>query len=344
MSLLEERLRNGLHELAADARVNVRASEVLTHTRLYEQQRRTRHLLAAAAAVVAASLLGWVTLMPRPITVQPAPLATPTVAAGTATAVFGFSSTGRTDADRLVTVRVDTTADPMRVEVDEESVGTTDVTRSSYTGPRGRYFSTPVHDQLDVAVIPDAVRAISLSGKPWAQLRHWTDTRVGITVAASWRYRPRVDAAKLVWLGTDDLVRTAPDLVLPSVGLTIDDTTLTVYRDLRDGSWGVLGQNVIYPQPMILGRPERAEVRVLAAEFRGRASIGMLPAGASAVTVTPTEDARWTVGTMPDGSSWYFVLTNREVWSDNSTHRVVKSIGYTDRNGKRVTYRPRLTD
>lgn len=341
MNLLEERLRDGLHDLASNARVNVRASDVLTRTRLREQQRHTRRLVAAAAAVVAASLLGWVTLVPRPITVQPVPLATPTVTAGTATAVFGLPK-GTTETERVITVRVDTTADPMTVEVTEESPGRPDAVRS-YAGERGRYFSAQVHDRLDVAVIPDAVRGIGIAHEPWGQLRQWTDARVGITVAATWRFVPRGGSPALVWLGSDGLVRAAPGIVIPSVALSIDTATLTIYRDAQHETWGVLDQRLGYAQPMTMGNPEGAEVRVLRSGPGGRASIGMLPSGATAVTVAPTEDARWTVGTMPDGTSWYFVLTNRDVWSDHSQHRIVKSIGYTDRNGKRVTYTPRLS-
>lgn len=341
MNLLEERLRDGLQDLASDARVNVRASDVLTRTRLREQQRHTRRLVAAAAAVVAASLLGWVTLVPRPITVQPAPLAVPSVAPGMVTAVFGLPK-GTTETERMITVRVDTTADAMTVEVTEESPGRPDAVRS-YAGERGRYFSAQVHDRLDVAVIPDAVRSLTIAREPWGQLRQWTDNRVGITVAATWRFVPEGGAPALVWLGSDDLVRTAPDTAVPSIALSIDTATLTIYRDARHEAWGVLDPRIGYPQPMIMGRPEGTEVRVLGPGLSGRASIGMLPSGATAVTITPTEDARWTVGTMPDGTTWYFVLTNREVWSDHSQHRVVKSIGYTERNGKRVTYTPRLS-
>lgn len=138
-------------------------------------------------------------------------------------------------------------------------------------------------------------------------------------------------------------MRTAPDTAVPSIALSIDTATLTIYRDARHEAWGVLDPRFGYPQPMIMGGPEGTEVRVLGPGLSGRASVGMLPSGATAVTITPTEDARWNVGTMPDGTTWYFVLTNRKVWSDNSRHRVVKSIGYTDRNGKRVTYTPRLS-
>lgn len=238
MNLLEERLRDGLHDLASDARVNVRASDVLTRTRLREQQRHTRRLVAAAAAVVAASLLGWVTLVPRPITVQPAPLAVPSVAPGMVTAVFGLPK-GTTETERMITVRVDTTADAMTVEVTEESPGRPDAVRS-YAGERGRYFSAQVHDRLDVAVIPDAVRSLTIAREPWGQLRQWTDNRVGITVAATWRFVPEGGAPALVWLGSDDLVRTAPDTAVPSIALSIDTATLTIYRDARHEAWGVL--------------------------------------------------------------------------------------------------------
>lgn len=340
MNLLEDRLRDGLHELASDARAIVRASDVLALARSREQQRRTRHLLAATAATVTVGLLGWVAVVPRPVTVQPAPLAAPSVSPGTVTAVFGLPK-GIPGAERMITVRVDTTADPMTVEVTQESPGRPDAVRS-YTGERGRYFSAHVADRLDITVIPDAVRSLAIAHEPWGQLGRWTDNQVGITVAATWRFVSEGGSPALVWLGSDGLVRTAPDTVIPSVSLSVDAATLTVYRDTRHKTWGVLDDRLGYLQPMTVGHPERAEVRVVGPGLGGRASIGMLPSGASAVTVTPTEDARWTVGTMPDGT-WYFVLTNREGRSDNSWRRVVKSVGYTDPNGKRVTYTPRLS-
>lgn len=346
MTTTEARLRDGLQQLAGEARPSVGVPEVLARAARIQRRRRARQLVAATAAAVTAGLLGWVVLAPRPVTVQPAPLATPSVRPGVTTAVFGFT-TGEPAIRRVITVRADTAADQVRLTVTEEIAGRPDdVRQHTYVAAPGRLFTTTVRTGLTVTLIPDVVRDAQLSGPIPGQLRRWTDLNTGVTLAASWD-EGRGRDAQLIWIGSDGLVRTAPDTVLPSAGLTVGDTTLTVYRnagrrDIEDGGWGVFGASGAV-SPIVWGSPAGTEVRAFLSNVAQRASVGMLPHGASAVTITPAERARWTVGTMPDGSVWYLVLSEAEVSSDSSTHRLVRSIGYTDRTGKRVSYQPRLS-
>ena len=75
MRIAEDRLRDGLRELAEEADPNVRAMDVIALVEGRHRQRSIRQLVAACAAVTTAGLLGWFALAPRPVTVQPAPLA-----------------------------------------------------------------------------------------------------------------------------------------------------------------------------------------------------------------------------------------------------------------------------
>lgn len=345
MTLLEDRLRSGLQELADDSTTTVKANQVLALLGRRDRQRHVRQLVAAGAAVVTAGLLGWAVLGPHPLTVHPAPLASPTVQSGSTVGVFGFESDlpGRS---RIVTVQAEITGPTMTVQAtDEPYAGPGTVRRTTYSATPGQFFTTDLTGGFAIAVIPDVVRSLSLSPVLGPQPRHWTDTRLGITLVswstAQWKAALKVTPT-LVWLGSDGLVHTTPERVLTSATLSIDDTSLTVYRGPGDGNWGVFTNVDAWLPPMAWGNPKDAEIRVLARNV-GRASAGMLPDGATAVTITPTEDARWTVAAMPDGSQWYFVLSNREVSSDSSTQRLVKSIAYTDRTGRRVTYTPRLS-
>ncbi len=342
MRIAEDRLRDGLRELAEEASPNARAMDVIALVDRRHRQRSIRQLVAACAAVTTAGLLGWFALAPRPVTVQPAPLASAMVRPGTTTGVFGFN-VGNPAVRQLVTVRAESTAAQVLITVTNEIEGRpAATTQYSYVAPTGQFFSARVHDDLEIALIPDAIDAVQTVGRTPGDVRHWMDLQTGLTLTATW-LKDNNKASRLVWMGSDGLVRAAHHGVLPSARLTIDDTTLTLYRDAQDDTWGVFGPAHNYWVSHVWGRPANAEVRIYVSSVARRASVGRLPAGASAVTITPAEKARWTVGTMPDGTSWYFVLSDQEVFSDSSEHRVVHSIGYTDRTGKRVTYTPKLS-
>ena len=53
-------------------------------------------------------------------------------------------------------------------------------------------------------------------------------------------------------------------------------------------------------------------------------------------------DLRPGVGRQADGRAWYMVRSNAEYTGSSSTDSLVKSISYTDADGKRVTYTPTL--
>lgn len=340
MNQMEEMLRAGLHDLAHDAETTVGVGEVLAVAGRRDRQRHARQLVAAGAAVITTGLLGWAVLGPHPMNVHPAPLASPTVQSGTTVGVFGFES-DLPDSSRIVTVRAEITGPTMTVQATDEPFGKAGtVQRTTYSAPSGQLFTAQLTGGFAIAVIPDVVRSVSLSPLRGPQAKHWMDTRLGVTLV-SWPTTWQKATPALVWLGSDGLVHTTPERVLPSARLSIDDMSLTVYRGPADGNWGVFTDAHAWLPPMVWGNPKGGEVRVFAGNV-GRASVGMLPAGATAVTITPTEDARWTVADMPDGSQWYFVLSTREVSSDSSLQRLVKSIAYTDRTGKRITYTPRL--
>ncbi|MFT4227643.1 hypothetical protein [Micropruina sp.] len=341
MRIAEDRLRDGLRELAEEADPNVRAVDVIALVEGRHRQRSIRQLVAACAAVTTAGLLGWFALAPRPVTVQPAPLASAMVRPGTATGVFGFT-VGDPVVRQLVTVRAESTAAQVLITVTEEVVGRPgEISRNSYVTPPGQFFSARVHDRLEIALIPDVVDAVQTIGRTPDDLRRWADRQTGVTLTATWLHGDE-QASRLVWMGSDGLVHTQNG-VLPSAGLAIDGTTLTLYREAEQDAWGVFGPPDNYWVAHVWERSSDAEVRIFLSSVDRRASVGRLPSDATAVTITPAEKARWTVGTMPDGTHWYFVLSDQEVHSDSSTHRLVRSIAYTDRTGKRITYTPKLS-
>mgnify|MGYP001562860951 CR=1 FL=1 len=339
MRIAEDRLRDGLRELAEEADPNVRAMDVIALVEGRHRQRSIRQLVAACAAVTTAGLLGWFALAPRPVTVQPAPLASATVRPGTTTGVFGFTG-GDPAAHHTVTVRAESSATQVLITVTDEVEGRpAATTHHSYVAPPSQFFTVRVHDHLEVRLIPDVVRAVQTVGHVWGDVQHWADAQTGFTLTATWLSGTKDATGRLVWIGSDGLARTAPDEVLPRLDLAVDGTTFTVFRDTQDDVWGVFNAAGDYWAAQPARRPDKVDVRT---SLSGRrASIGKLPADASAVTITPTEKARWTVGTMADGTAWYFVLADQEVSYDSSKHRLVRSISYTDGTGKRVTYTPR---
>ncbi len=340
MRIAEDRLRDGLRELAEEADPNVRAMDVIALVEGRHRQRSIRQLVAACAAVTTAGLLGWFALAPRPVTVQPAPLASAMVRPGTTTGVFGFNTIDPV-AHHTVTVRAESSASQVSITVTDEIEGRPDATtHHSYVAPAGQFFTVRVHDDLEVSLIPDPVRAVQTIGRVSGFAQHWTDQQTGFTLTATWLYGIKGATGRLVWIGSDGLVRTARDGVLPSLELTVDGSTFTFFRDTQDDAWGVFDPAHNYWVSQLAPRPAKVDVRTFLSGRR--ASIGRLPAGASAVTITPTEKARWTVGTMADGTAWYFVLADQEVSYDSSKHRLVRSISYTDGTGKRVTYTPRM--
>lgn len=339
MTLLEDRLRSGLAALADEAATNVRADDLIGTIARVDRARRTRRVMAGVAAVAAAGLIGWTGLAPRPITVQPAPVASPSVTADSTVQYFGFDVGGPVSR-HLVTVELNRSGDWWHLRVIDDP-GTGERGRSrDFEVPMGTYFATTVIDNLSIAVVPDVVHNVQAVNERTTILQHREIRDVGLSLAITWSLSEPVLPPDLVWLGSDDVVRLNGTEVIPSVPLRLDDISVRVFRDARTGVWGYFTGDW-WNTPPITTDPWGAEVRVLGPSD-ALLSLGMLPAGAADVTVTPQEPATWTVATLSDGTVWYLVRAVRTSSSDSSSDRYVRSISYTDVDGKRITYVPKL--
>lgn len=341
MNATEERLRSGLLELAAGVRTGA-APAVIDIVRRQRRQKRLRHAIAGTAATVLAAMVAWFAVAPRPVTVQPAPLATPTVAVDSVMQYFGFDA-----GDPLVRHTVGVA---MTRRGPHWSIRVTDTPQARQAGsahdleaPIGDYFAAAVGGRLAIVIVPDTVRGVQF-GRGWGwELQYRVIKDAGLSLAVAWRHDTGSPEPDLIWLGSDDRVRVDDGAPVPSVRMDLDDATIRVFRDAGQDAWGYFTDEtttrMALPPPT--AHPEGAEVRVLG-PGDDRRSIGMLPAGASRVTVTPAEPATWTTASMPDGTTWFFVRTVRGYTSDSSRNRLVTSVGYTSASGERVSYVPRL--
>ena len=335
MNLLEERLREGLDALADDASVGVRVEDLVAAGEGVRLQRTIRRSIAGVAAAVLAGIGGWFALSPHPMTVQPAPLATPSVSASTAEAFLGFDEETN-GVYHLVSIRTERTGDSLTVRVTDEPAGGQPVTREFRT-QAGRYFTAKVHDNLAIAVIPEvATRVLQLGRHEGHAESHWQVPAAGVTLVGLWG--PTTDVpADLVWLNADGVVSTASGTV-PSVRLELDGQFLTVFQ----GTHGLgLFSSIFGAYPVDCCSEPGTEYRTMVPGMLGE-SLGLLPAGARDVQVTTTHEAEWTVGSLPGGPTvWFVHATTGRTW-DASRIGLVKQISYTDTTGTRVTFTPKL--
>ena len=212
------------------------------------------------------------------------------------------------------------------------------------SGPIGSYFAGRLPGNLTVAVIPDEVNAVEHAidtdapNPPiYADLQVRPDHNNGFTLVVL-RQEPAGAMPVLTWLGSDGAAHNSAGEVLQSLSLTVDNAELTVVQKPDGTRWSTFPTDVV--RLWRTTDPDQAEVRVM---MPRPMSVGRLPVGATAVTVTPRDGGSWTVGMMADGRLWYLVVRAADDWTnDSSTTSLVKSISYTDANGERVIYRPTL--
>lgn len=334
MNLLEERLREGLDALADDARVGVRVEDVVAAGEGVRRQRTIRRSIAGVAAAVLAGIGGWFVLSPHPMTVQPAPLATPSVSSTRAEAYFGFE-TGTPTVRHTVAITSERRGDQLAVRVTDSVYGRDPVTRD-FVAPAGRYFAATVKDELGVAIIPEPTRGVACASSRNCGAQSWSAPDAGLTIVQLWNYDKR-STATLLWRDAGNRVFSSEGREVPTLTLATPNTTLTLFNDATSGAWGA---HTDLPDTFSAqsGDPLRAE-KLLFIQGSRTTSVGRLPDGARDVTITPVEaDAQWTTGTMSDGSSWFMVRSSMEYPLVN---RLVQTISYTDAKGQRITYTPK---
>lgn len=345
MNALEEKLRSGLTELADEASVNVRADDLVGTLTLLDRQHRNRRLLAGVAAATLAGVVGWAALTPHTITVSPAvPAAAPSSIGQLTSQYFRFQIQNPQTVNYIVGVDLRSDGSRLFVNTTSELEYGGDRQTGELSGPVGSYFSGKLPGNLFVVIIPDLVTdyASDLGDEGRhptyldGQLRTFTNEGFSMVV---FRWEPSDGSAPhYFWLGSDGVVRDDSSTSMQTLALTVGDHQLRLFQRPGDSRWGTFPSDVIDVWRTV--DPDRAEVRVMG--FTGDMSVGRLPAGATDVKVVPRGDASWTVGRQADGRAWYMVRSNAEYTGSSSTDSLVKSISYTDADGKRVTYTPTL--
>lgn len=342
MNVLEEKLRNGLAGLADEAQTNVGAVELIDTLSVIDRQHRNRRLLAGVAAATAAAVIGWTALAPHPLTVQPAPLATPSFAAGSIIPQYFRFTTDDPALSHIVSVELRPEGTRLNLSVTNQQEYAAPAEARTFVAGAGVYFATKVDDNLAVMVIPDVTKQVQvIMDAPGSYLEYRPIESAGITLVLQWTTDARQLPSHLSWFGSDQLVHDSTGAILPGVGLTLGDQRVIIFQDPVSGFWATFPEELYLSLASSRPDPDGAEVRLRLAPSTSM-SVGRLPSGASKVTVTPRGDATWTVGAMPDGRLWYLVRAIPPRSSDVSTAALVKSISYTDADGKRVTYTPVL--
>ncbi|MFT4296965.1 MAG: hypothetical protein QM582_16295 [Micropruina sp.] len=338
MTMLEERLRAGLRDLADDSTSTVELDRVIAAGNGRRSGRRNRQIVAGAAAT-AVALLGWYAVAPHPVTgVPPVPYASPLTAEPDEVASFGVPTDSAGEFHPL-RVAVRRSGDQLVLKVRGLSDGRWDGGRE-YTVPAGKYATVTISKLLVLAVIPETTRSVVRPDYPQAVAIALPQQ--GLTLVATWTPRPTEKSLPLVWRGLDGTVRNSLSTVVPSARLSTSTSTITVFDDPDLHGWG------IFPDQSqgfsgASADPLRAEVR-LTIPTLGRAAVGLLPDGATEPALTPlaTND-RYAFGTMPDGRIWYLIQHGETAAAfDAGPRRLVKTISYLDASGARVDYRPRL--
>lgn len=337
MISIEDRFRDGLQTLAAGAPDGVAVGSVDASMRQHQRHRTTRLAIVAACAVSVTGLLSWFAATPRPVTVVPAPMATPGATSATVQ-FFGYRA-GDPLVYHLVSVALERVDQQWVIQVTDQpqTLNAETITRT-YRNPVGEYFTALIREGVALAVWPGPAKAVQPVGREWGITQRREVREAGVTLAVVSAEGLRA-MPPLAWLDPNDEVRQAGSGVVTSARLVLDDRRIVVYRAGDERAWGAFGDE--YGLPTFMRDPRQAEVRIMGPAGRLE-SIGMLPRGATRVTITPREPATWSVGEASDGSVWYYLRAVRRSTSDSSTDRYVKSISYTDANGKRVTYRPEL--
>ena len=342
MNLLEEKLRSGLAGLADEARANVRADALIGTFALIDRRRRNRRLLAGVAAATAAGVIGWTALAPHPLTVQPAPLATPSFAAGSIIPQYFQFTTDAPAVSHIVSVELRAEGSRLNLSVTNQQEYAAPAEARTFVAGAGVYFATKVDDNLAVMVIPDVTKQVQvIRDAPGSYLEYRVIESAGITLVLEWTTDDRRVPSHLSWFGSDHLVHDSTGAILPGVGLTLGDQRVTIFQDPVSGFWATFPEELYLTSASVRPDPDGAEVRLRLAPSTSM-SVGRLPPGATQVTVTPRGSATWTVGAMPDGRVWYLVRGLPSSSADVSTTPLVKSISYTDTDGKRVAYTPAL--
>lgn len=192
-----------------------------------------------------------------------------------------------------------------------------------------------------MAVIPTPTLSVLSPGRIWGALDSRSNPSTGLTTVAMWRHGAVAMPPPLVWQSIDGSMRSSRGEPIPSTQLTVGDIDLSLFVDPASNTWGVFNAvNQPYVTTWVI--PRRGEVRLLSG-WSARMSVGLLPTGATAVSIVATKPgAGVSIDAMPDGSQWYLVAVPDKGGSDLNTAPLVKSISYTDGQGKRVTYKPKL--
>lgn len=334
MQLVEQHLRESLIELADQAEVNVRAADVVAGgQRLVRLHTMGRAMTAVAAfAVVVAG--GWQLAMPRAVTVQPAPVATPLVANAPAGMAYAAFEDARTGWRHSVQVRVEPDGASWRITVDQQVNGRQQ-DQQVRSAPRGEVWSSVLKDSLALTLLPDARAALAVDSPGVSSYSRIAHLDISLILFRPDPSQALSAAPRVVFSGRDGRIRATDGSNLPSAQLATDHGSITVFQDGKDYGLFTDSGGTFLP---ISGDPTRREIK-LGMAAAGMASAGMLPVGARDARVT-VRSGDVAVARLPTGRLW-FLATSKEPQAALPTSTwLVRSVDYTDAEGVRRSYVP----
>lgn len=354
MNDLEERLRSDLQHAAAGVADEVDVEQTLLAGQRARSSRRIAGTVGVSAVATVIGLVGWAALrfapvlggVPDPMGTVSAVPSTPVTPSDPMSTTFEISGAGIDDQlpeyDSIrVAVRPSSTAIAVDVSLFK---GDSAQTQATFEMEPGKVWYAPLGKHLVVGIVPDRVAWLANLDESSKGVSSDTQPIEGLGASAFWLNYEQVNGSDsirgLIWQRADGVIRDSLGRDVPNALISLNDQDYLVYRDLgldtvgivpsKDGGRYSTRISDTAPNSLIYGG---LGTKAGSGTWNWT-QYGFLPPGSHDILVEmSTTGGDWGWGTLDDG--WVAFVAHATTRSTD----VIKSVTYTNADGKVVTYR-----